>query len=231
MTILAATQRAAFYLNGSRPSAVLSSQEPFETELSFIAQEAATDIAKANDWQALIRLQEVVGTGAEAYPLPADYDRMVKGTGVSSPSWPDWWFSQAHSLDQWELIKIRDFSLEPGWWMIQNGQFWTLPALSTGSKANFYYVSNNIFTADGGAPKAEITRDDDSFVLDERLLTLGIIWRHKAMKQMDYAEDMRNYEIALSQAMDRDKGSTSIRRGQSARFKGAVRAWPWELGA
>lgn len=230
MSILTAAQSAIARLEGRRPAAVVSSLDEMDVEITALAQEAAVDIMKAHDWQALTTLNTITGTGDAEYPLPPDYDRMVQAMGVSSPSWPDQWFSAASSLNDWSSITSRDFSMTPGWWIILGGQFRTHPALEAGSEARFYYISRNIFISDGGTPKSVIERDDDSFRLNERLLTLALIWRWKAMKAMDYTEDMRNYEIALSQEMARDKGSHVIRNNGRARFHGAVPAWPWELG-
>ena len=230
MTILTAAQSAMARLVGRRPAAVVSSTNEMEVEITSVAYEAAVDIAKSHDWQELTTLHTVTGTGDESYPMPADYDRMVQGMGVSSPSWPDWWYSQARSLDEWETIKVRDFSLEPGWWMLLGGRFHVLPALSVGNTARFYYISNDLFLAENGTPKSTITQDSDSFRLNERLLTLAIIWRWKQMKGFDYAEDMRSYEIALDQEQARDKGSRIRRENGSSRFHGAVPAWPWSLG-
>jgi len=230
MTILTAASSAMARLVGRRPAAVVSSTNEMEVELTSLAMEAAVDIAKSNDWQELTTLYTIVGTGAESYAMPADYDRMVQAMGVSSPSWPDWWFSQVSSLDEWQMIKTRGFNLEPGWWMLLGGMFQTLPMLTSGDTANFYYISNKIFLADNGTSKSEITQDSDKFRLDERLLTLALIWRWKALKGLDYAEDMRNYDIALDQAQARDKGSRVMRRNGSTSFRGTVPAWPWELG-
>ena len=40
--------------------------------------------------------------------------------------------------------------------------------------------------------------DGDTFVLDERLLRLGMIWQWKAQKGSPYAEDMGTYGDALN---------------------------------
>lgn len=217
-------------LVGRRPAAVVSSIDEMEVEITALAQEAAEDIADANDWQALTRLASITGTGDEDYALPADYDRMIQGMGVSSPQWPNWFFRNAGTLDEWTVVKARGFDLTPGWWLILGGRFNLYPALSAGNSANFYYVTKNIFTDSNDGPKPRITADSDSFVLDERLLTLSIIWRWKQMKQMDYGEDMRLYEDALSQAMTRDKGSRVIRRNSSRMPVNVSLGWPWPLG-
>ena len=67
-------------------------------------------------------------------------------------------------------------------------------------------------------------------MLPERLLTLGLIWRWRAQKRQEYAEDLRNYEIALSEEIGRDKGSQIIAVG-AARWPGRVgTSYPGPLG-
>jgi hypothetical protein len=231
MTILSAAQSAAFYLNGSRPSAVVSNQNTFETELAFLAQEAATDIAKAADWQELTEFYELEADGiASAYPFPADYDRMVQASDIYDPDTWCWGYQHFTDYGQWINYTSRGYNLAHGAWIIRKNQFFFSPMPEAGKRAIFPYISKNIFLTFDGVGKPEITRDDDSFVLDERLLKLAIIWRWKASKQMDYQEDLRNYEMALSQEMARDKGSQVIRDNGMGQFPNAVKAWPWELG-
>lgn len=230
MTILTAAQGAMARLVGRRPAAVVSSTNEMEVEITSLAQEAAVEIAKSHDWQALTEQHTVNGTGDDSYPIPPDYDRMNMAVGVSSPSWPNWWFSHARSLDEWEQIKIRGINLEPGWWIILGGRFQTLPVIPAGGEARFFYLTKNIFTSDNQTPKDAITADTDSFRLDERLLTLAIIWRWLSLKRMDYSEELRTYEYALSQEQARDGGSRVMRSNGSVRFPGAVNSWPWELG-
>jgi hypothetical protein len=55
--------------------------------------------------------------------------------------------------------------------------------------------------------KPAFTDDNDVFVLPERLLTLSLIWRWRAQKRMEYAEDLTNYETALATAAGTDKGA------------------------
>lgn len=230
MTILTAAQNAMARLVGRRPAAIVSSTNEMEVEITSLAQEAAVEIAKSHEWQVLTARNTISGTGAESYPLPDDFDRMHMTAGVSSPSWPNWWFSHARSLDEWEQITIRGINLEPGWWIILGDRFQTLPVIPAGGEARFFYISKNIFAASNGAPKDAITADTDSFRLDERLLTLSIIWRWLALKRMDYSEELRTYEFALSQEQARDGGSRVMRANGTTRFPGAVPSWPWELG-
>jgi hypothetical protein len=69
-------------------------------------------------------------------------------------------------------------------------------------------------TPSSGSAKAAFTADDDTFVLDERLLTLDCIWRWKAQKGLEYAEHMQNAEIARSKAISDDKGPRILVQGR-----------------
>jgi hypothetical protein len=120
--------------------------------------------------------------------------------------------------------------LTPGIWTIRKNQFHFMPTPAAGQKAIFPYISKNIFLSQNEAPKDTITSDSDSFVLDERLLTLSLIWKYKAMKGLDYQQEVDDYNIALSQEMTRNKGARTIRKGCRFRTIGAYPAWPWPLG-
>jgi hypothetical protein len=91
--------------------------------------------------------------------------------------------------------------------------------------AKFYYVSNEIIT-NGTANKTEFSADADVFKLSERLLTLGIIWRWRAQKRLEFAEDLANYQTALNEEIGRDKGSRIIAVGRARVPFGAEMAFP-----
>lgn len=232
MSALSACQDAIARLVARRPSSVFASDEEICVEIASLANEAATDIAKANDWQALTKLKIITGDGTtSAWPMPDDYDRMVNGMDVHSGTWTYMRYAPAGTLDHWQDLNALLPAVAPGYWIILQNQINFLPIVSTGSDARFYYVSNQWAKSSAGAGKAAFDRDDDMFVLDDRLLTLALIWRWKAMKGMDYQEDIRNSDIAVSQAMARDKGSRVIRRNSgSERGFNTFPAWPWSLG-
>lgn len=231
MTILSACQDAIARLVARRPSSVFASDDEICVEIASLSNEAATDIMKAHDWQALTKLHTISGNGStEGWPLPDDYDRMVNGTDVHSGTWVWQRYSNA-GLDAWLDLKTLLPAIPPGYWNILGGTMNFVPVISTGDQAKFYYVSNEFALAADSTPKTAFDRDDDSFILDNRLLTLALIWRWKSMKGMDYQEDIRNYDIALSQAMARDGGSRVIRSGSGmARTLNTRLAWPWSLG-
>lgn len=207
MSVLTACQKAAIRLVGQKPQTLFSTTDQFAMELADLANEAATDIAKAHDWQALTKRFDAVGDGTTVtFPLPSDYDRMLKKGDVHSTKWLWARFLPARDLDQWLDLMSWLTVGNPGYWIILNDEFNVWPRMAADEKATFYYISKYLTTN----AKPQFDADADEFALDERLLTLSVIWRWRAQKRLEYAEDMRNFEIALSKAIADDKGSQII---------------------
>ncbi len=234
MTVASACQSALVRLIGRRPSTIFSSAEQTVVEIAELATEVATDIAKSHDWQALTKFHTITGDGTTvAFDKPSDYDRMAMAQGiVDNQSW-FWGYAEAPDLNTWTQMQNGYYLgvAHPGWWMLLGDQFQFQPAPAADATATFPYISRNFARSGTGEGKAVFTNDEDTFVLEDRLLTLGLIWRWRAQKRLEYAEDLQTYEIALSQAQARDKGSRVIRHNASRLPANAVNAWPWELGA
>ncbi|MGN7962184.1 phage adaptor protein [Brucella sp. 22210] len=232
MTVLSAAQDAIARLVGRRPAAVVSSTDEICVEVTSIAQEAAEDIAKAHDWQNLTEFYTLTADGtASAYPFPSDYDRMVQKTELYDPKTWCWGYEHITDYGQWIIYNNSGFGwISPGIWTIRKNQFHFMPTPAQGAQAVFAYVQNTIFTDANGNPKAKITADTDVFVLDERILTLAIIWKWLSLKRMDYQQEMDDYNIAISQAAARDKGARVIRKNNRFAPLNTYLAYPWPLG-
>ena len=228
MTIQTAVQRAALRIAGTVPAAVFSSTDQIVVELRDLAQDVAEDIASAHDWRDLTKIATFTGDGStEAFAKPADYDRMVQGSSVNDPDTWLWGYTAIPTVTDW--LRRRDVAwISPGGWIILDGQFQFYPAPS--GDAEFPYISNLIVRDVDGALKTAFTADTDSFVLAEKLLTLGLIWRYRSQKGLDYSEDLATFGIELSQMQTRDKGARVIRKADRMNSFGARLAWPWQLG-
>lgn len=227
MTVLSACQSAALRLLGQKPTTIFSSSDTFAMELAELATETAIAIAKAHDWQKLTKLATLQGDGAAtAFDLPDDYDRMVKGGNVHSHLYTTGMFRGVKDLDEWVFLGDQIATGAPGYWIILGGQMQFLPALPSNETARFYYISNQIVS--GG--KTGFTADSETFLLPERVLTLGLIWRWRSQKRMEYAEDMQNYELALSDEIARDKGARILVVGQQRMPANVGTAYPGVLG-
>jgi hypothetical protein len=231
MTVLSAMQSAALRLVGRKLTAFFSSTGQFEREIVDLVNEVATDIVQSHDWQALTFIATITGDGSTTeFPLPADYDRMKLAQHMQDGKSWFWGYTRVQSLDEWISLQSGGWAaLSPGWWILLQNQFQFYPAPGSGAEAKYPYVSKLYARDKDNAPKAAFTADDDSFALDERLLTLALIWRWREMKRIDATGDMENFTKAFDERSARDGGSRTIRKN-GGRVIHAAPAWPWVLG-
>jgi hypothetical protein len=76
--------------------------------------------------------------------------------------------------------------------------------------ATFSYLNRNCINLASGGRGDSFMGDGDSFVLDERLLKLGMIFNWKQQKGSPYAEDMGTYSDALQVEIGADSPSPII---------------------
>lgn len=233
MTILQVAQKVALRVIGARVDSAFTPSRNRDTvaEIIDLANDVAVDIARSYDWRGLTKMHTITGDGvADAFPFPSDYDRMLKASSIDEPGRWFWNYSPIASVNEWMMLKSSGILVGfPGAWIILGDAFHFTPTPVLGQDAWFPYISTEIVRGVSGTPKESFTADSDTFVLDERILTLGTIWRWKEQKGLEYAEDMQNYELALSQEQTRDKGARTYAVGRRD-FPGVRTAYPGKLG-
>jgi hypothetical protein len=231
VAVLAALQSAALRLTGQKPAAFFNANNQLERELCDLINEVAQDVAKYQDWQALVRIGTIAGDGTTAaFALPADYDRMLVNTDVADLSSWFWGYGSYTDINAFLYDEARGFNAWPGGWIIFGDRLRFSPAPSETQTATFPYVSKYWARSAALVDKDGFTADDDTFLLPERLLTLGLVWRWRADKGLDGTGDEEAFIKALDEYGAKDKGSRFVRRRASARIPGTYAAWPWELG-
>lgn len=237
MTILSVAQDAAVKLNRARPSSLFSPSldVSFAAELLLAAKDTAESLVKEDhDWRDLTTLGTCQGDGATvSFPLATvapGYERLIKTAKLHSLRFRNATFRPAKDLDEWLFIKDNLLVGSPGNWVLLDGSIQIFPAMPVTDTARFFYISNRYALSGGGIPQSAFLADTDTFVLDERLLRLGIIWRWRADKRLEYAEDLKNYEIAKSAAMGSGKGNQAIVVGRQ-RMRAESLAYPAMLGS
>lgn len=230
MTVGTAIATAALRVTGDRIPSAFSSADQIAVELADLANDVARDIAESHQWNVLTKIATITGDGTQtAFDMPSDYDRMLIGGGVQNANSWLWDYRHVPSVEEWLHLTNRGFVGLRNAWIILGGQMQFNPAPS--GTANFAYVSSMFARGEDGTLKREFTQDDDTFLLSESLLTLGMVWRYREQKGLEYAEDMAAYGISLSQQQVRDGGPSVIRRSSSVgRYANARTAWPWSLG-
>lgn len=214
MTILTTIARAATVIGLNVPTTVFGATDRELVELQDISNEVAEQITNAYDWQALKTLATLAGDGVtQDYPLPSDYSRQLLKATLWVASRPFYPLEHVPDTDQWLGIVASGLVTAIGQWTLYGNQIHIRPAMAAGDSAKFYYITKNRVQAASGPNKNLFTLDTDTFLISERVLRLGIIWNWKSNKGLPYSEDMQSYEIALAEAVSRDKGSKAITVG------------------
>lgn len=238
MTILDAMQSAAIRLIGTKPQVFFGasiSDDTFELEITDLINEVAKDICKYADWQALTKTRTITGDGAtEVFALDDDYDRQILVTEIQDTDSWFWGYEHVPNITDFIFYKNRGFNLiTPGIWCMFNNELNFWPAPASGATATFPYVSLNYAVPQSGTATAAFATDTDSFIIrgGERLLTLGLIWRWRENKKLDYTGDQEQFMLLIDQLAAKDKGS-SVYRSNSRSFRrlNTRAAWPFELG-
>lgn len=193
---------AVLRAEGSHIEEATSGDTQISREMLDLSTEVATDIMRSHDWRDLTKVHSIVADGVSAgYPKPADYDRMVGDDDIGG-------YRSLDGIDAWLDATQGNYTGQGGW-ILLGGQFQFAPALN--GTVRFAYISNYFVRLADGTLTDAFTADDNEFLLDDRLLTLGLIWRWKAQKGLEYSEDLQTYELALAQAQVRDRGTYALR--------------------
>lgn len=217
--ILSAMQSAAIRVTGQRPPVFFGASQKFEgLEITDLVNEVAQDIAQYQDWQELTRVAVLTGgDGRVAFDLPTDYDRQLIDADVQRAGYALWGYSHVDNINDFLASEDSGWANTiPGGWIIYGGQMRFSPAPM--GEARFPYVSKNYAVSADGVPKSAFTADTDTFVLPERLLTLGLVWRWRENKKLDASGDQEAFIKALDEYAGKDKGSGIIRRGRPRRW-------------
>lgn len=132
---------------------------------------------------------------------------------------------------EWQQLKAQ--FMQGPWiqYMLRGNQLLMLPAPSPGFAIYFEWISKYWCQSAALAGQTAMLADTDTGILDERLLTLGALWRFKQKNKLEYGEDEDIYEAAVDDAMTRDgsKGRLNLAGAQTDIYPGVVvpaGAWP-----
>jgi hypothetical protein len=208
VSLLTIVQTAALRFGLPLPSVAASSPDQNILQLVGFANEAGQEMAASFTWQNLTKESSFTTVaaqlqGAMTTLAGADFDYVLTETmwnrtqrrpvfGPKSPA--EWQQIQAQFMQgPWQQYRIR-----------QNNLYF-LPAPPAGQSVFFEWKSKNWATDSTGVTgKTVMTLDTDVALIDERVITLGVIWRYRQAKGLTYAEDFEKYNVALHDEMNRD---------------------------
>jgi hypothetical protein len=209
MTLLVIVQHAADRLGLTRPSTVISSPDENARILLGMAQEEGESLADRHTWQAL-QTEHTFSTAdtVASYALPSGFDTLIKDTVFNRTSRRR--MQGDLSPSQWQETQASLVTMVNPAFRIRGSLFYISPTPTAVETIAYEYVTKNWCESSGGTAQSAWAADTDVGLLDEELFKLGVIWRYKAKKGFDYAEDMNTYEIAVNKAILKDGARVTI---------------------
>lgn len=207
-TCLSIVQSVCKRVGLSSVSSAYSNSDAKIQQIVELCNESGQEVARRYPWQVLINegtfttvATEIQGAMSTIAPA-CDYiindtiwnrslRRPVFGPKVSQ----QWQQSKAFALNgPWSSYRIQGDSLR------------MYPVPTAGESCYFEYLTKNWITKSVGGSASEWTNDADVPLLDDQMLILDTIWRWKAAKGLEYAEDFAKAERRIQDLMTRDAG-------------------------
>ena len=207
MTMLSIVQTAAVRLGLTSPSAVATSYDDQYLQLLALLNEEASELAARHDWQVLNReatfttvATEIQGTLATICP---GLNRIINNTIYNRTM--DYPIYGPVSPQAWQRQQAMASSNPYSSYRIKGNNLCLYPIPTAGESCYFEYNSKYYATDTTGATyKTSFTVDSDIALLNEDILTLGLIWRWKANKGLDFSVDYQKYEFRVINEIGRD---------------------------
>ncbi|SDP08464.1 hypothetical protein [Phyllobacterium sp. OV277] len=199
MTLRTAVNDACDVVSLDQFDTVYGNDNPNAQTMLEFAQEAGDEISRRVDWQRTLKTATVP---TSPYALDENFQRLITGGAITTATGE--FVRPVTNGSEWTVVKQVPSS-QP-YFFIRGGQIHFTP-LSAGAGANIEYVSKNWIKA-GSDEKDAFTADDNTFLFPERLLVMGLIWRWKRQKGLNYEDQLAEFEAALAFEIAADRGAS-----------------------
>jgi len=206
MALLAMIQQACLRVGLTSPSAAIGSTDENILRMIAIANEEGEKLSQRCAWQALV---------SEATFSTAATESQGAMTTLAGAAWDYilldtmWNRSQNRpvlpvNVQNWQAMKSSSVTGPYSSCRIRGGNLIFIPVPTASQTVAFEWATKNWCQSSGGTGQSAWAADTDTGVIDEKLMTAGIIWRFKKTKGLEYAEDFRGYETRVGNAIARD---------------------------
>jgi hypothetical protein len=213
MSLLSICQNAATACGFPSPSSIINSTDKTAIQLLSLANREGAFLSTEKDWSELVSEHTfTLATADQDYALPADfrwiipmttYDRDDNRIVLNPITSQDWQFLKA-----WTSISgiTRRARIRAGQLEFEQ----TISATDNGKTIAFEYLSSYWAETSGGTAKSGFTIDTDVSRIDEEIMTLGLIWRFRRAKGLDFMDERAEYQARLSRIKAADGGSRTL---------------------
>ena len=183
----------------------VGASEPEPLQVLGLAQRELMDLSRSN-WQVLEKTYEIELTGADSYPLPADYRKFIFDTAFSNTHR----MSFPASDSAWSYYKISGRDGGGRYMMrIVNNRLEVM-SQDIGTKIRVHYFSKAAVLKDNGLMKTRFESNNDMIVLDDDLFMMGVIWRFNRAKGLEWESLKADYRRHRRNLLGTDRSSQTI---------------------
>ena len=160
--------------------------------------------------------QKMTGSGSgdilfaqTIYDMPPDFETITDRTQWDKTK--HWEMLGPEDAQQWQWLKSGYISTGPRVrWRILDKQFQIWPVMNTNEYLGWEYRSKGWARSVLGAIKNSFTADDDTTVLDDRIMVLSTKLKYWTIKGFDTTGVMQEFQRYLSIAKANDKGAPNL---------------------
>lgn len=223
MTLLSIIEDVTDELGLPQPSAVIAATDQTTRGLLRMATRAGRELRDASHplggWTILNMEHTFTTVASQAeYTLPSDFRRLINETAWDRDSF--WRMRGGLSPQEWQAVK-SGLAISPALrlrWRIKRGASTSTKVFNvdptptaTGENLVFEYTSTDWVrnTADTATQDGWVA-DTDVALLEEGLITMGVIWRFLRARGLAFATQLAEYEREVEQAIARDGGAPTL---------------------
>lgn len=209
MSLLTIISGACQELSIQEPTAVITASDLQTKQLLALCRKECRDLLRRFDWQALTKEASFTTVAAETQTtlstVASDFYRIVDGTMWNRTQF--WSVGGPLNNQDWQQKKAAAAAVGVrNYFRIRGDSVLFFPVPTAGESIYFEYISSKWCQSSGGTPQADWAADADTALLDEEIIRLGVVWRWKMAKGLDYGEDFKTYEMALDEIFGPDGG-------------------------
>ncbi len=216
MTLLSIVQDAVEDIGfGATPATVVGNTDKTAKQMLRLLNKEGESLSK-HPWEALVKEHTfTLATSDQDYATPAGFRYMIPESAwnrdskrpVRTPiTSQEWQFYKGWSTVTGLTLRARIRNKE-----LEFDQ--TITSADNGKTIAYEYISSYWTEDSGSTAQGKFAADDDTSVLDEELLTLGLIWRFKKAKGLDWQSDYLDYKNEVSKEKARDGGARNLNLG------------------
>lgn len=213
-TLLQLVQQAMSELGITPPSTVTGNPDTQVAQILALARREGQEMmargVAMGGWQ-MLRKEYVFSlvSGQDTYALPADIDHFCPQTFWDRSF--RWQLLGPLSPQEWQVLKSGISPTGPRRrFRIFGGAFMVDPVPSDTNTLVFEYFSANWCQSAAAAGQRTWTKDTDTYLLDDDTMVLGIIWRFRRAKGLDYDTEKQDWQNCLDRVLARQAGSRTL---------------------